>query len=84
MLVHCRQIPSGATVTYPLMVDNLDDSGESAGVGVVAVDEHDAANLNEAPVGSLNDCFAHGDGGLPRVSELPDLSDTQMSLANAG
>lgn len=43
------------------MVDDLDDGSQSASEGVVAVDSNNAANLNEAPVGSLNDCFAHCD-----------------------
>lgn len=48
--------------TYSLVVDDLDDGGQAAVVGVVAVDQNDAADLNEAPVGSLNRCFAHCDG----------------------
>lgn len=43
------------------MVDDLDDGSKSAGEGVVSVDGDNAANLNEAPVGSLNHCFAHCD-----------------------
>ena len=44
------------------MVDDLDDRGQAAGEGVVAVDNNDTANLNEAPVRTLNDCVAHCDG----------------------
>lgn len=46
------------------MVDDLDDGGNSASEGVVAVDSHDTADLNEAPLGSLNHCFAHCDSVL--------------------
>lgn len=46
------------------MVDDLDNGGKSASEGVVSVDSDNAANLNEAPVGSLNHCFAHCDGVL--------------------
>jgi hypothetical protein len=41
------------------VVDDLDDSGELAGVGVVAIDDNDTANLNEAPGGTLDQCFTH-------------------------
>lgn len=47
--------------TYSLVVDDLDNGGEAAGEGVVAVDDNNAANLNEAPVGTLDHCFAHFD-----------------------
>lgn len=43
------------------MVDDLDDGCQSASVRVVAVDGNNAADLDEAPVGSLNHCFAHCD-----------------------
>jgi hypothetical protein len=46
------------------VVDDLDDRGQAAGEGVVAVDNNDTANLNEAPVRTLNDCVAHCDGDL--------------------
>lgn len=46
------------------MVDDFDNGGKLASVGVVAVDDNDSADLNEAPVGSLNDCVAHFDGDL--------------------
>lgn len=46
------------------MVDDLDNSSKLAAVRVVTVDDDDTANLNEAPVGSLDQCFAHCDGGL--------------------
>ncbi|KAI6753107.1 hypothetical protein HG531_005276 [Fusarium graminearum] len=36
--------------TYSLVVDDLDDRGQVASEGVVAVDNNDSANLNEAPV----------------------------------
>lgn len=48
--------------TYSLVVDDLDNGSKSAGEGVIPVDGDNAANLNEAPVGSLNHCFAHCDG----------------------
>ena len=50
--------------TYSLVVDDLDDRGQVASEGVVAVDNNDSANLNEAPVRTLNDCVAHCDGDL--------------------
>jgi hypothetical protein len=50
--------------TYALVVDDFHDGGKSASEGMVAVDEHDAADLNEAPVGTLNHGFAHCDGVL--------------------
>lgn len=50
--------------TYSLVVDNLDNGGKSAIEGVVAVDDNDSANLNAAPVRSLNVCVAHLDGDL--------------------
>lgn len=62
-----RLARGGASETYALVVDDLDDGGQAAGEGVVAVDENDAADLNEAPVGSLNHCFAHRDGCLSRI-----------------
>jgi hypothetical protein len=45
---------------------------------VVAVDNNDTANLNEAPVRTLNDCVAHCDGYLSsgRISR-----DVQKSRA---
>lgn len=49
------------------MVDNLDNGGKSTGKGVVAVDENNAADLNEAPVGTLDHCFAHDDCGLGKL-----------------
>lgn len=58
--------------TYSLVVDNLDHGSQAAGIRVVALDDDDAADLDKAPVGSLNDCFTHCDGDLPparRVSE---------------
>lgn len=51
-------------MTYSLVVDDLNNGGQSAIVGVVAVDQYNAANLNEAPVRTLNQCFAHCDGDL--------------------
>ena len=50
--------------TYSLVVNDLDDRGESASVGVVAVDNNDTANLNEAPVRTLNGSVAHFVGDL--------------------
>lgn len=41
------------------MVDDLDDGGELARVGVIPIDENDTANLNKAPGGTLDQCFAH-------------------------
>lgn len=41
---------SGNTSTYSLVVDDLDDGSQAAAVGVLAVDQHDAADLDEAPV----------------------------------
>lgn len=48
--------------TYSLVVDDLDDGSQTAIVGVLAVDQQNTADLNEAPVGTLNQCFAHCDG----------------------
>jgi hypothetical protein len=50
------------------VIDDLDNSGKSAGVGVVAVNDEYTANLYEAPVGTLNHCFAHFDGGLEELA----------------
>jgi hypothetical protein len=58
--------------TYPLVVNDLDDGGEFAALRVVASDDNDAANLNEAPVASLDQCFAHVAGGL-RVERVSGL-----------
>lgn len=55
---------AGAGRTYSLVVDDLDDRGQAAREGVVAVDDNDTADLDEAPVRTLNDCVAHCDGDL--------------------
>lgn len=47
--------------TYTLVVDNLDNRGELAGVGTAA-DEHQTANLNKPPRGDLNIDIGHGEG----------------------
>jgi hypothetical protein len=52
---------AGYDKTYSLVVNDLDDGSKSASEGVVSVDGNNATNLNEAPVGSLNHCFAHCD-----------------------
>ena len=36
-------------------------------MGVVAVDDDDAADLNEAPVGTLNQRFTHCNGDLMKI-----------------
>lgn len=36
--------------TYALVVNDLDDRGEAAGVGALALDEDDTADLDQAPV----------------------------------
>ena len=60
------------------MVDDLDNSGDPAvGRVVGALDNNNAANLNEAPVGSLNQCFAHVAGSLVE-RELVVLSMLRM------
>lgn len=46
------------------MVNDLDNGSESALARVAVSDNDDAADLDEAPVGSLNKCFAHCDGDL--------------------
>lgn len=60
------------------MVDNLDNRGQAAGEGVVAVDNDDTANLNEAPVGTLNNCVAHCDGDLTGSGQSRDLESCVM------
>ena len=35
--------------TYALVVNDLDDRGQTAGVGAVALDEDDAADLDQTP-----------------------------------
>lgn len=55
---------AGAGRTYSLVVDDLDDRGQAAREGVVAVDDNDTADLDEAPVRTLNDCVAHCAGDL--------------------
>lgn len=60
-----HSIASGRAIgcgrTYALVVDDLDDGSESASEGVVVAENNNAADLNEAPVGSLNQSFAHCD-----------------------
>lgn len=60
---------SGWNWTYALVVDDLDDSRETAVVGAIVLDEDDTADLDEAPVGLSDGGFAHFDcnsaaGGL--------------------
>lgn len=76
-----RASPSqGNTSTYSLVVDDLDDGSQTAVVGVLAVDQQNTANLNEAPVGSLNQCFAHCDGIYfdVRVSRLGSFDEVAI------
>lgn len=49
--------------TYTLVVDNLDDGGQLAGVGT-ATDQDHAANLNELPLSNLDIDIGHGEGFL--------------------
>ena len=42
-----------------LVVNYLDDCGKAAGVGAVALDEDDAADLDQAPGWRLDGCVAH-------------------------
>ncbi len=48
--------------TYALVIDDLDNGSESAGVGVVAVEEDYTANLDQAPLGGDDVCLTHYDG----------------------
>lgn len=57
--------------TYALVVDDLDDSGEAARVRVVALNEDDAADLDQAPLGSLDGSVTHFDVDL--------VADVRMS-----
>lgn len=41
---------------YPLVIDDLDDCGETAGVGAVTLEEDDTADLDEPPVRCDNFC----------------------------
>lgn len=50
------------------MVDDLDNSTEPSGIGVVTVDNHHTANLNKAPGGSLDQSFTHFAGGLKKLA----------------
>lgn len=43
-------MPPENASTYSLVIDDLDDSSQTAAEGVLAVDQDDAADLNEAPV----------------------------------
>ena len=45
------------------MVDDLDDGREAAVVGAIVLDEDDAADHDEAPVGLSDGGFAHCDCG---------------------
>lgn len=72
-LVFHFEIPCPSPSTYALVVDDLDDGCKPASVGVVAVDDNDAANLNEAPVGSLNHGFTHCNGGLVNAASARKL-----------
>ena len=51
-------------VTYALVVNDLDDGRQSAGVGAVALDEDDTADLDLSPFGRFDNCVAHCDGVL--------------------
>jgi hypothetical protein len=63
------------------VVDNLDNGSQVASEGVVAVDHDDSANLNEAPVGTLNNSVAHCAGDLTEVgqSQVPELARSACS-----
>lgn len=50
---------SERVLTYSLVVDDLDDGSQAAGVGAVALEQDDAANLNEAPVGCNDRGLTH-------------------------
>ena len=66
-----RSIAARAFVaTYALVVDDLDNGAEAAGVGVVAVDDDHTADLNKAPGGTLDQCFTHFAGGLKKYASV--------------
>ena len=56
------------------MVDDLDNSRQTAGVRAVTLEEDDAADLHEAPVGSDDACLAHcvGDLLVKRLIRIED------------
>ena len=54
----------GVVSTYALVVDDLDDGGQAAGEGAVALEEDNTANLDEAPVGCDNGGVTHFCGVL--------------------
>ena len=47
--------------TYALVVDNLDNRGKLAAVGVLVGEQDDAANLDRRPLGTLNVELGHRD-----------------------
>lgn len=49
----------GAVATYALVVDDLDDSRKAAGVGAVALDEDDTADLDQSPLRTLDGSVTH-------------------------
>lgn len=51
-------------LTYALVVDDLDDGSQSASEGAVALDEDDAADLDQAPFRRLDGCVTHCVGML--------------------
>lgn len=51
--------------TYTLVVDNLNNGSELAGVRTAA-DQHNAANLNQLPLSNLNIDIGHGEGFLEK------------------
>ena len=63
------------TSTYALVVDDLDNGRQSAGVG--ALGEHcDAADLDEAPVAGCDGCFAHFGGDVTGLQSAIRSSST--------
>lgn len=55
--------------TYALVVDDLDDSREAARELVAVLDEDDTADLDQAPLGSLDGSVTHFCCRSGRVNE---------------
>ncbi len=68
--------------TYALVVDNLDDGGQTASEGRVAMEEDNAADLDQAPVGGDNACFTHSDRLLARAAVRQDtITDSVLGIS---
>jgi hypothetical protein len=56
--------------TYSLVVDDLDNGSQAAGVGALTLDEDDTADLNQAPVGCNDRSLGHCVGLRAKKSGL--------------